>query len=128
MNCLVVKKIRRKIKGYLKNITDNENIIIEENAIFSKNKINYIKDNIKHTIIFKDNNVILIRETNDFKNILTFLEKQSILSEYIVKENNLCLNIKVKTLELNKSEKELYIKYKIVDSNTIYEYKLTMED
>jgi len=122
------KKIRKKIKGYLKNITDNEYDEIKENAILNKNKINYIKDNIKHTIYLKDKEIILIRETKEFKNILTFHKNRSILSEYIIKENNLCVDIEVKTLELLQSEKEIYIKYEIVDSNTIYEYKIIMED
>jgi len=100
MNCLVVKKIRKKINGYLNNITDNYYEKINENAILNKNKINYIKDNIKHTIYLKDKEIILIRETKEFKNILTFHKNRSILSEYIIKENNLCVDIEVKTLEL----------------------------
>ena len=59
---------------------------------------------------------------------MTFSQNRSILSEYIIKENNLCVDIEVKTLELLQSEKEIYIKYEIVDSNTIYEYKIIMED
>lgn len=128
MNCLVVKKIKKKINGYLKNITDNEYDKINEFAIITKNKLNYIKDNIKHTILFKENEIILIRDSNEFKNILTFSKNRSILSEYIIKENNLCLNIEVETLDLNQTEKELYIKYKILDSDVIYEYKIIMED
>lgn len=128
MNCLVVKKIKKKINGYLKNITENLHEEIKENAIFNKNKITYVKNNVKHEIIIKENQVILIRETNEFKNILTFSKNRSILSEYIVKENNLSLYIEVETLELTTTEKEIYIKYKIIDSNTIYEYKIIMED
>lgn len=128
MNCLVVKKIRKKINGYLKNVTDNEYDKINEFAIVTKNKLNYIKDNVKHTILFKEKEIILIRDSNEFKNILTFSKNRSILSEYIIKENNLCINIEIETLDLNQTEKELYIKYKILDSNVIYEYKIIMED
>lgn len=128
MNCLVVKKIRKKINGYLKNITDNEYEEIRENAILTKNKLTYIKDDIKHIIIFKENEIVLIRETNKFKNILTFSKNRSILSEYIIKENNLSVYIEVKTIELKQNDIELYIKYEILDSNNIYEYKIIMED
>ena len=100
MNCLVVKKIRKKVNGYLKNITENELETINENAIITKNKINYIKDNVKHTILFKEKELILLRETNEFKNILTFSKNRSILCEYIIKNNDLVLEIEVKTLEL----------------------------
>jgi len=128
MNCLVVKKIRKKIKGYLKNITDNECEELSENAILIKNKLSYIKDNVKHTILFKETEILLIRESNDFKNILTFSKNRSILSEYIIKENNLCIELEIETLELKYKEKELYVKYKVTDSDVIYEYKIIVED
>lgn len=128
MDCLVVKKIRKKINGYLKNITDNQYEEIKENAILTKKKLSYIKDDIKHTILFKENEVFLIRETNIFKNILTFSKNRSILSQYTIKENDLNVYINVKTLELKYTEFELYVKYEILDSNTIYEYKIIMED
>lgn len=120
--------IRKKINGYLKNISENKREIIQENAILTKNKLNYIKDDIKYTILYKEKEIILIRENKEFKNILTFSKNRSILSEYIIKDNNLSIFIEVKTLELIKNDKELYIKYEIVDSNIIYEYKITLED
>lgn len=128
MNCLVVKKIRKKINGYLKNITENQLEIIKENAICNKNKIIYSKDNIKHTIIYNEKEIILIRETEEFKNILTFSKNRSILSEYIIKENNLSVYIEIKTLNIKKTDKELCVKYEIIDTNIIYEYKITMEE
>lgn len=123
-----MKKIRKKINGYLKNITENEIELINENAILNKNKLTYIKDNIKHTILYKENEIVLVRENKDFKNILTFSKNRSILSEYIIKENNLSLYIEVETLEIIKENNELCITYKIVDSDIIYKYKITMED
>lgn len=128
MNCLVVKKIKKLIKGYLKNITENEIELIKEKAILAKNKLTYIKDNVKHTILIKEEEIILLRESEDFKNILTFSKNRSILSQYIIKENNLCLQIEVKTIDIKLNEQEIYIKYEIIDSNTIYEYKINMED
>lgn len=128
MNCLVVKKIKKKINGYLKNITENTQEKINENAIITKNKLNYIKDNVKHTILFKENELILLRESTEFKNILTFSKNRSILSEYIIKEKNISVDIEVKTIDLMYNDKEIYIKYEITDSNTIYEYKISMEE
>ena len=128
MNCLVVKKIRKKINGYLENITDKEKEIINENAILNKNKLTYIKDEIKHSILFNENEIILMRESKEFKNILTFSKNRSILSEYIIKENNISFYLEVETLDLKYNEKELCIKYMITDSNTIYEYKIIMEE
>ena len=65
---------------------------------------------------------------NEFKNILTFSLNRSILSEYIIKKEDLCLEINIKTLELSIKDKIIYIKYLILDSNTIYEYKLFLEE
>lgn len=120
--------IRKKLTGYIKNITEDTLENISSNAIITKDKITYINNNIKHVIHIKNNELILIRETNEFKNILTFSIKRSILSEYIIKKEDLCLEINIKTLELSITDKIIYIKYLILDSNTIYEYKLFLEE
>ena len=120
--------IRQRISGYLKNITDNNCEQINENAILKKEQLSYFQNNVKHTILFKEKEIFLTRESNEFKNVLTFSKNRSILSKYIIKENNVCVYIEVKTLELKYNNKELYIKYKIIDSDTIYEYKIILED
>lgn len=128
MNCLVVIIIRKKLNGYIKNINEDTLENISSNAIITKDKITYINNDVKHIIHIKNNELILIRETNEFKNILTFSLKRSILSEYIIKKEDLCLEINIKTLELSITDKIIYIKYLILDSNTIYEYKLFLEE
>ena len=128
MSRLVVIIIRKKLTGYIKNINEDTLENISSNAIITKDKITYINNNIKHVIHIKNNELILIRETNEFKNILTFSIKRSILSEYIMKKEDLCLEINIKTLELSITDKIIYIKYLILDSNTIYEYKLFLEE
>ena len=120
--------IRKKLTGYIKNINEDTLENISSNAIITKDKITYINNNIKHVIHIKNNELILIRETNEFKNILTFSLNRSILSEYIIKKEDLCLEINIKTLELSITDKIIYIKYLILDSNTIYEYKLFLEE
>lgn len=128
MNCLVVIIIRKKLTGYIKNITEDTLENISSNAIITKDKITYINNDVKHIIHIKNNELILIRETNEFKNILTFSLNRSILSEYVIKKEDLCLEINIKTLELSITDKIVYIKYLILDSNTIYEYKLFLEE
>ena len=120
--------IRKKLTGYIKNITEDTLENISSNAIITKDKITYINNDVKHIIHVKNNELILIRETNEFKNILTFSLNRSILSEYIIKKEELCLEINIKTLELSITDKIIYIKYLILDSNTIYEYKLFLEE
>ena len=128
MSRLVVIIIRKKIKGYIKNITEDTTENISSNAIITKDKITYLNNDIKHTIHIKNNELILIRENNEFKNILTFSLNRSILSEYIVKKEELYLEINIKTLELIITSSYIYIKYLILDSNTTYEYKLFLEE
>ena len=120
--------IRKKLTGYIKNITEDTLENISSNAIITKDKITYINNDVKHIIHIKNNGLILIRETNEFKNILTFSINRSILSEYVIKKEDLCLEINIKTLELSITDKIIYIKYLILDSNTIYEYKLFLEE
>lgn len=120
--------IRKKLTGYIKNINEETLENISSNAIITKDKITYINNNIKHVIHIKNNELILIRETNEFKNILTFSLNRSILSEYVIKKEDLCLEINIKTLELSITDKIIYIKYLILDSNAIYEYKLFLEE
>ena len=120
--------IRKKLTGYIKNINEDTLENISSNAIITKDKITYINNDVKHIIYIKNNELILIRETNEFKNILTFSLNRSILSEYIIKKEELCLEINIKTLELSITDKIIYIKYLILDSNTIYEYKLFLEE
>lgn len=128
MSRLVVIIIRKKLTGYIKNINEDTLENISSNAIITKDKITYINNDVKHIIYIKNNELILIRETNEFKNILTFSLNRSILSEYIIKKEELCLEINIKTLELSITDKIIYIKYLILDSNTIYEYKLFLEE
>lgn len=128
MNCLEVTKIRKKVKGYIKNITENKIEEINENAIITKNKITYNSSEIKHTIYIKDKEIILIRENKEFKNILTFKLNKSIISEYIIKEKDIHLEINIKTLLLEINSNYILIKYLIEETNIIYEYKLLTEE
>lgn len=124
-----MKKIKKKIKGYLKNTTEKIYEEINTNSIIEKNKIKYINNDIKHTIIQQQNQITLIRECKEFKNILTFSKNRSILSEYTVNQNNLTIEISVKTLELIQTQNSIYIKYIIEDNkDSIFEYKISTED
>ena len=111
-----------------------KNIIYKKNTNISfifniiKNKITYKKDEVKYTLIISENSITLIRESEDFKNILTFKEKRSILSEYIIKSNDMVLEINVETLSLKNTSKEIYIEYKIKETDALHKYKITMEE
>lgn len=128
MSCLVVKKIKKKISGYLKNLMDNHCEMINEIAIYNKNNLSYIKDNVTHIFNIEENKIILTRESKEFKSTLIFSLNETVSSKYLIKETNNCLLIDVKTLKINKDDNNLYIKYQVIDSDIIYEYKIVMED
>lgn len=119
--------IKIKVKGYLKNITDNEMLEIDEKAIRNKNKITFSSDNVKNIIKINDNNIMLVRESNDFINTFIFNKDKSSCNYYL-KDNNYDVDIEVTTINMDINDNNIFIKYLIVDSNSEYEYKLEMSD
>ncbi len=126
-----MKKIKKKIQGNIKNITEKSTNPINEYCIINKNKITYNKDNITHTIYIKDDTLLLTRENEIFKHGMLFNKGKTKLSSYYLKENNLCLDIPIETIDMsiiynNEIPEKIYIKYKVSDNDNIYEYKVTI--
>jgi len=119
--------IRIKIKGYLRNITENKILEIEEKGIKNKNKITYSSDNVRNIIKFSDSEIILIREGSDFVNTFIF-NKDNSRCNYLLKENNYDVDIEINTIMINASDDSIYIKYSVIDSKCEYEYKIEMSD
>lgn len=119
--------IKILVKGYLKNITENETLFFEEKGIRNKNKIIYNNDNVKFTIKYNSDELLLIREGNDFINTFIFNKKKS-NSNYLLKENNYDIDMEVITMNIDILDSVIYVKYRIVDTGCIYEYKLEMSD
>ena len=130
VKCLEVIFIKVLVKGYLKNI--NENVInsFEYKGIKNKNKITYIDDdNVKFTIKFTSCEVIIVRDGKDFVNTFVFdVNKNKSISNYFIKDNNCDVDIDIKTIDLEIFDNIIYVKYLIVDTECIYEYKLEMRD
>ena len=121
-------KIKVKVNSILSNTTDKENQIVECTGIKQKNKIIYKRENVKHSLIINKNNIELIRENDIFKNILSFQLNKTTNNEYYIKENNISVYINIITNEINIYENEIIIKYKVLDSNTEYIYKIEVSD
>ena len=118
-----------KLKGYLKNKTDNELTKFSCKAIKTKNKISYIIDKDKYTLnILSPNKLILLRENNEIKSILYFENNKCISSLYTIKENNLTLEIDIKTQSIVMNDNNINIIYVVKDSNNEYEYNIEMSD
>ncbi len=127
MKCLEVIFIRIKVKGYLKNISSNEITYFEEKGIKNKNKITYSSDNIKYVININSDKVVLKRDGSDFVNTFIFNMKQSNCN-YLLKDNNYSLDMDIKTVDINVDDNEIVIKYKIIDTEALYEFKIEVSD
>lgn len=121
--------MRKKIKSELINLTTNENIRNENHCIVNNNKIKYKdNDNIKYEIYIKNNEVIIVRDNHEFNHAMQFKKDKICKSDYLLKKQDLKLELNIKTIELNIKDKLIYIKYEILESNNIFEYKIKLED
>lgn len=129
MKCLDVIFIRILIKGYLKNISENEIVNFECKGIKNKNKVTYVDNDVRFNIKINDDNVMLIRDGADFINTFIFdNNKKNSISNYLIKENNCDVDIYIDVIDLKIDDDIIYIKYLISETNCIYEYKLEMRD
>ena len=119
--------IRIKIKGYLKNITDNEIFEFEEKGIRNKNKITFNNNNVKYSIKCDNNEIILIRDGDDFVNTFVFNKKNS-NSNYLLKENGYDMDMEVITSNMEISDELIYIEYEIISTSCKYEFKIEMSE
>ena len=119
--------IRIKIKGYLKNITDNEIFEFEEKGIRNKNKITFNNNNVKYSIKCDNNEIILIRDGDDFVNTFVFNKKNS-NSNYFLKENGYDMDMEVITSNMEISDELIYIEYEIISTSCKYEFKIEMRE
>lgn len=129
MKCLDVIFIRILIKGYLKNISENEIVNFECKGIKNRNKVTYVDNDVRFNIKINDDNVMLIRDGADFINTFIFdKNKKNSISNYLIKENNCDVDIDIDVIDLKIDDDIIYIKYLISETNCIYEYKLEMRD
>lgn len=120
--------IKINIKGYLKNITENTQELIDTTSIKKDNKISYIIDNTKYILIIENNKVTLLRENNEFSNGIIFIENSTTTSEYYLKESSYSLEFNIETTKLIINKNKIDITYKIIESENIYNYVLEMSD
>lgn len=117
------------IKGYLKDITNNEITEINTKAIKVKDKISYYLDQEKYTLkIISPTKLILKRSTKEIDSIIYFEENKILPSEYNLKDNNLSLNIDIRTNKINLKDEFIKISYTVIDSNNNYEYYIEMSE
>ena len=119
--------IKLKIKGNLKNITENTDDLIDTYAIKNKNKITYKTNDTLYKITISDNKLILIRENEEFLHKFIFDIDNITKSEYYIKELRTTIELPIKTNKLIINDNNIVIEYIIIDNDNKYSYILDME-
>jgi uncharacterized beta-barrel protein YwiB (DUF1934 family) len=125
-----LKKIR--IKAILTNETENEKTVSNVDGIIINNTIKYQElDKTKITLTFKDNSVELIRENEEVKIDILFMENKETSSEYYVKELDFKIPVKIITKKLKIDDNNIKIKYDLLlDEADVksYEYSISYKE
>ena len=118
--------IRVFVNGYLKNNTDGENTIFKEKGIRTKDKLSFVFDDVKYSIKINDNDIMLVRDGNDFINSFSFSEKSG-KSNYYLKEHCYSIDMDVNVDVLVIDDNKIFIKYVIAQTGCEYELMIEME-
>lgn len=118
--------IRVFVNGYLKNNTDGENTIFKEKGIRTKDKLSFVFDDVKYSIKINDNDIMLVRDGNDFINSFSFSEKSG-KSNYYLKEHGYSIDMDVNVDVLVIGDNKIFIKYVIAQTGCEYELMIEME-
>lgn len=118
-----------QLKGYLKDITNNETTNIETTAIKNKDKISYYLNKEKYTLkTISPTKLILNRTTNKIDSTLYFEMNKILTSDYTIKENNLSLGIDIRTNNIELNNNYIKISYTVIDSDNDFEYYIEMSE
>lgn len=120
--------IKIKVNGYLRNLTENTEELINTKAIKNSNVISYVMDNTKYKLILDKTTITLLRENAEFSHGMIFKENTTTSSEYYLKETNYSLEFNILTTKIILNKNKVDITYKIIESENIYNYVLEMSD
>lgn len=120
--------IKIRIKGFLKDIDEGTITNIDAFGIKNKNKITYNEETVANTVLQEDDKLILIRENDEFKNILIFDLNKETISEYLLKENDLTVELNIRTNLVEIDDNYIKVRYLVIDSDNEYEYNIEMSD
>lgn len=81
-----------------------------------------------HKLNISKEDIILVRENNEFKNTLIFSLNKQTVSNYLLKENNLLIDINIKTKKIEKDNDKITIIYEVMESSETYEYQIEMRN
>ena len=93
----------------------------------NKDKITFNNNDIKYSIKCNDNEIMMIRDGNDFVNTFIFNNNNS-KSNYLLKENGYDMDMEVNVSNMKSNDKLIYIEYEIVSTSCKYEFKIEMSE
>ena len=115
-----------KINIEIKLKTDEQNIIQNIEATVNGNIIRYNDSNIEVTVKKDKNNITMIRENNEYRLKLKFNKNKKEIGNYLLKDNNMLLNLEILTKELIIKEDYIYILYEL--NEEIREFELSIKE
>lgn len=117
------------LKGYLKDITNNEITKINTSGIKQQKKLSFYLDNDRYILkIISPTKLILTRTNEEINSNIYFEENKILPALYTIKENDLSLEIDIKTESINLTDNYIKLIYTVIDSNTKYEYYIEMSE
>jgi len=120
--------IKVKIKGFLNNLTEQQEEQIDIIGIKKSNTISYINNNIKHKLIIEEKKLILQRENEEFSHEIIFVKNKIEKTEYYLKELHHSLEFNIETISINISDNKIDVTYKIIETENIYNYLIELSD
>lgn len=117
------------LKGYLKDITNNESTKIDTNAIKNNQKLSYCIDDERYILkIVSPTKLILNRNNPEIDSTIYFDLAKTTPAEYNIKQNNLSLEINIRTNKIELNNNKIKIAYTVIDSDNDYEYYIEMSE
>lgn len=115
---------KKEIEVVLK--TPDDLIKINTLAIITKDVIKYRDNDMLVVIKQKNGKVLLTRENNEYQLKLEFEKNKKTLGNYLLKDNNMLLELEILTKTLEIDTKTIYIIYELYDE--IREYKVSVKE
>lgn len=118
--------MRRKITGYIKNITTSEITKINTSAIQNKEKITFNFMDAINIIKLKDKEIELTRKNKDVQTKMIFIENTMTYAKVTMLETKSTHYLQIKTTISYVSNDTINIFYKIIEAKEEYELKLIL--
>lgn len=118
--------MRRKITGYIKNVTTREITKINTSAIQNKEKITFNFMDAINIIKLKDKEIELTRKNKDVQTKMIFIENTITLAKVTILETKSTHYLQIKTTISYVSNDTINIFYKIIEAKEEYELKLIL--